>query len=87
MPARVLALLLAILMAAGAASTVLATADDAMSQRDDGLLDPEPVPTPALVGSAVALATPARHELSLAFAPSAVANGRVHCVSVFRPPR
>lgn len=86
MPARVLALLLAILMAAGAASPVLAATDDAMGQRDD-LLDPEPVPTPALVSSVTALASPARHELSPAFAPTVASHGRLHCAVLFRPPR
>ena len=83
MSVRLLALLLAIVVAAGAASPVLAAAPDAVSQIDDSALDPEP----ALACAAVALVVPARRELPQIVAPREPSLGRLHAAWVFRPPR
>jgi len=83
MSVRLLALLLALVVAAGVASPGLAAAPDLVSQPGDGAADPEP----ALVSAPVALALPARHELASIAAPHEPASGRLHAPWVFRPPR
>jgi hypothetical protein len=84
MPLRVIALLLAILMAAGVACpTALAAATDVAGLVDDGAADPEL----AVVAPPVELVVPARGELRQIVAPPDELAGRLHRTWVFRPPR
>jgi hypothetical protein len=86
-PVRVIAFVLALLVAAGAASaTVMASPDVAGAVAgavDDGAPDLEP----AVVVTVQVLAEPARRELRPIVASPAAPHGRLHGVSVFRPPR
>ncbi|HEY0483098.1 MAG TPA: hypothetical protein VGD37_36505 [Kofleriaceae bacterium] len=83
MPVRVLAVLLAILVAAGVASPVLGGSPDAAALVDDGAPDLDP----AITASPIALVPPVRRELGAVIAPSEASPGRLHRVWVFRPPR
>ena len=83
-PIRVIAFVLALLMAAGAASATVVASPDVAGVVDDGAPDLEPA---VVVVTAVVLAAPARRELRPIAAPPAAAHGRLHGVSVFRPPR
>ena len=85
MPARVLAFLLAIAMAAGLASSAAAASPDMMAQVqvDDGVVEPDPVITEL----PVALVAPARREVKQIVVPPAELQGRLHRAWVFRPPR
>jgi hypothetical protein len=84
MPLRVIAFLLAILMAAGVACpTALAAASDVAGLVDDGAADPEP----AVVTPSVEMVVPARRELRQIVAPPDEPVGRLHRTWVFRPPR
>jgi len=80
---RVIAFVLALLVAAGAASPTVMASPDVAGVVDDGVPDLEP----AVVVTAVSLAVPVRHELRHIVAPPAELPGRLHGVSVFRPPR
>jgi hypothetical protein len=86
-PIRAIAFVLALLVAAGAASaTVMASPDVAgviADVVDDGVPDLEP----GVVVTEVVVAEPARRELRATGAPPAEMHGRLHGVSVFRPPR
>jgi hypothetical protein len=83
MPLRVIAFLLAMLMAAGVACPALAAAADVAGLVDDGAADPEP----AVVTPAVEVVVPARRELRQIVAPPDELMGRLHRAWVFRPPR
>jgi hypothetical protein len=89
MPLRVIALLLAIAVASGAAlvmggaSPAVAASPGAAGLVDDGALDPEP----AIAAVPIAIPAPVRRELRLAVAPPAELPGRLVLASVFRPPR
>lgn len=78
-----IAFLLALLVAAGAASSPVLASPDVAGVVDDG--DPELVP--AVVVTVAALAVPVRRELRHGVAPPGELSGRLHGVSVFRPPR
>ena len=85
---RVIAFVLALLVAAGAAAqaagTVIASPDVAgVVVVDDGVPDLDP----AVVVTAVALAPPVRRELRQIAASPSELPGRLHGVTVFRPPR
>lgn len=83
MPARVLAFLLAIVMAAGLATPAAAASPDVMVQVDDGAVEPDPVITEL----PVVVVVPARRELRKILIPMAELHGRLHRAWVFRPPR
>lgn len=80
---RMLAALLAVFVAAGIACSTAVASPDVASQVDDGLLEPEP----AIAVAPVALALPARRALIQAVVLPPAPHGRLHLVSVFRPPR
>ena len=84
MPLRVIAFLVAILMAVGVACpAALAAATDVAGLVDDGAADPEP----AVVTPSVEVVVPARRELRQIVAPPDEPVGRLHRAWVFRPPR
>ena len=80
---RIFALLLALVVAAGAVCPGLAAASDAVSQVDDSAPDP----APAIASPPVAMAVPVRRELALVSSPLSQPSGRPYLASVFRPPR
>jgi hypothetical protein len=83
MPLRVIALLLAIAMAAGlASSTVMASPDVAGWVGDDA-----PDVEPAVAPEPIAIAPPPRTAQRQIVALPAGSPGRLHATSVFRPPR
>jgi len=81
----VIALLLAIVVACGAAvagaSPAVTGSADVAGLLDDGAPDPEPAI------AAVPVAAPVRCELRPAVVPPSERSGRLHPASVFRPPR
>ncbi len=89
MPLRVIALLLAVVVASGAvlamvgASPAVAASLDVAGPVDDGAQDPEP----AIAVVPIAVPAPVRRELQLVVAPPAELPGRLVLASVFRPPR
>jgi hypothetical protein len=90
MPLRVIALLVAVVVASGAtlatmvsASPLVAAPPDVAGLVDDGALDPEP----AIAAAPVALPVLVRRELRPVVALPAELPGRPHLASVFRPPR
>ena len=87
MPIRVIAFVLALLMAAGAASATVMASPDVAGAVADVVDGGAPDLEPAVVVTAVALAAPAQRELHPIAAPSAELHGRLHGISVFRPPR
>ena len=83
---RVIAVLLALLMAAGiAAPTVLASPDAACLVDDGagGALGSDP----AVAASSIVVMALPRCELRHVVAPVVGSHGRLHPISVFRPPR
>ena len=78
-------LVLALLVAAGATSqafgTVMAAPDVAVA------VDEAPDADPAITETAVVFEAPARSELRQFAASSGESNGRLHGISIFRPPR
>ena len=83
MPLRVIAFLLAILVAAGlASSTVMASPDVAGWVGDDA-----PDVVPGVAPAPVAIAPPPRAAQRQIVALPAGSAGRLHVASVFRPPR
>ncbi|TMQ04168.1 MAG: hypothetical protein E6J90_52110 [Deltaproteobacteria bacterium] len=80
---RVLAILLAIVMAAGATVPTASAASDVAALIDDGAPDPDL----AVAVVPVVLVVPARCELGQIVAPRVDPCGRLHQVVVFRPPR
>ena len=85
-PIRVIALVLALLVAAGCASQASAAvmaSPDVAGVVGDGVPDLDP----AVVVTAAVMAEPARRELRPIVAPPSAPHGRLHGVSVFRPPR
>jgi hypothetical protein len=80
---RVLAILLAIVVAVGMGMPTVSASPDVAGLVDDGAPDPEP----AVVVARVAPVLPARHELRQIVTPRIEPAGRRHPVLVFRPPR
>lgn len=80
---RVIAFLLAVLMAAGMACPTVAASPDVAGLVDDGTLALEP----AIAVSPVVLVAPAHRERRQIVAPVAESPGRLHRSWVFRPPR
>jgi hypothetical protein len=87
---RVIALLVAVVVAFGAAlatvgsaSPAVATSPDVAELVGDGALDLEP----ALAAPPVAVPVPVRRELRPGVAPPAEQSGRLYLALVFRPPR
>ena len=85
MPIRLLAVLLTILVAAGLVAPVAAASPDVAGVVDsaDGAPDLEPV----LEAMPVSLDLAVRQEARQIVAPLVEPQGRLHCASLFRPPR
>jgi hypothetical protein len=83
MPLRVIAFLLAILMAAGPASSTVMASPDAAGWVGDDAPDVDPVVAP----EPIAVAPPPRTAQRQIVAWPAGSPGRLHAGSVFRPPR
>ena len=75
----------AALATVGSASPAVAASPDVAGLVDDGALDPDR--EPALAAAPVAFPVPVRRELRPGGAPPAELPGRLHLASVFRPPR
>ena len=82
-----IAFVLAVLVAAGAASATVTASPDVAGAVADVVDGGAPDLEPAVVVTTAALAEPARRELRPIAAPAAELLGRLHGVSVFRPPR
>lgn len=78
---RIVVLLLAVMMMTGSAAQVCASPDDASIVDDAPSLDPPILPVQ------VTAPLPDLPERARSFAPPSPANGRMHAVLVFRPPR
>lgn len=81
---RLLAILLALVVAAGAVAPTVSAAPDVAGLVDDG---GAPDPDPAIAVVPVALAPPVRSELLPVVLSQAERAGRLHPLLVFRPPR
>jgi hypothetical protein len=81
---RVIVFVLALLVAAGVTSpTVMAAPDVAAAVP----MDEAPDVDPAITETLVVFETPARGELRQFAASSGESTGRLHRISIFRPPR
>jgi len=83
-PIRVIVLVLALLMAAGATSSALGTV--AAAPDVAAAVDEAPDVDPAITET-VALEAPVRRELRQFAASADASTGRLHRSSIFRPPR
>lgn len=81
-PSRVIVLALALLMAAGVASPTGMAAPDVTAA-----VDVAPDADPAITETAVTFEGPDRRELRQFATPSDASPGRLHRISIFRPPR
>lgn len=78
-------LVLALLVAAGATSQASGTGMTAPDVA--AAVDEAPDADPAITETAVVFEVPARRELRQFAASSGESNGRLHGISIFRPPR
>lgn len=87
--ARVIAFLLALLVAAGVASAAGAPSSSPLAVADvAGLVDDRAADAePAVADLPTLLVTPVRREMRQPSAPGGATDGRLHLASVFRPPR
>jgi hypothetical protein len=85
---RVIVFVLAVLVAAGVTSQASGASGTVMTAPDvAAAVDEAPDADPTITETAVVFEAPARCELRQFAASSGESNGRLHGISIFRPPR
>jgi len=82
-PIRVIAFVLALVLGAGVASSAVIASPDVAGAIDEDAPDVAPV----IAEATVVVVPPVRRELTQIAASVEESMGRLHCASVFRPPR